>query len=125
MRHLSNALRLGTLRHSQEELYVKLLSRSPSPQVHSWTEPEGLEAFTLEDPVTKSGATLTYGPYKNIPQSTSEEFVEERQRHITIHYDCDFPVIEISKLTRSAEISHWGANLNIQDSLILHNGGPK
>ncbi|CAL1700943.1 unnamed protein product [Somion occarium] len=99
--------------------------RSPSPQVHSYTKPEGLEAFTLEDPVTKSGSTLTYGPYKNIPQSTTEDFVQERQQHVTIHYSCDYPVIEVTKLTRTAEISHWGANLNIQDNVHLHNGGPR
>lgn len=123
---LSNALRLGaTYAFVLEGKLLKLLYRSPSPQVHSFTKPEGLDAFTLEEPVTKSGATLTYGPYKNIPQSTSEEFVGDKQKRITVHYECDFPVVEISKLTRAAEISHWGANLNIEDNFLVHNGGPK
>ena len=104
---------------------MTFLYRSPSPQVHSFTRPEGLEAFTLEDPVTKSGATLTYGPYKNIPQSTSEEFVGGKQKRVTVHFECDHPVVEVSKLSRAVEISHWGANLNIEDNIVLHNGGPK
>ncbi|KAI0080902.1 oligosaccharyl transferase alpha subunit [Panus rudis PR-1116 ss-1] len=98
--------------------------RSPSPQIHSYTTPEGMDAFTLEDPVTKSGATLTYGPYKNIPASVAADFVAEKQKRITVHYTFDAPVIEITKLERAAEISHWGANLNIQDNVHLHNAGP-
>ena len=80
--------------------------------------------FTLEDPVTKSGATLTYGPYKNIPPSTTEDFLNEKQKRITVHYAYDWPVLEVTKLTRSAEISHWGANLNVEDNIVLHNAGP-
>lgn len=120
-----NVRRLGIDVDLVRSLATNVESRSPSPQVHSYTKPEGLEAFTLEDPVTKSGSTLTYGPYKNIPQSTTEDFVQERQQHVTIHYSCDYPVIEVTKLTRTAEISHWGANLNIQDNVHLHNGGPR
>ena len=80
--------------------------------------------FTLEAPVTKSGATLTYGPYKNIPPSSSEEFLKDKQKRITVHYAYEWPVLEVSKLTRTAEISHWGANLNIEDNIHLHNAGP-
>lgn len=98
-------------------------SRSPSPKIISYTQPEGLDAFTLENPVTNSGATITYGPYNSIaPAST--EFISEHQKPITIHYNYDNPVMEVSKLKRSAEISHWGANLNIQDEIHLRNAGP-
>ncbi|KAI0921757.1 hypothetical protein AcV5_000735 [Taiwanofungus camphoratus] len=98
--------------------------RSPSPQVHSYTIPENLDEFTMEAPVTKSGATITYGPYHNVPPSSTQEFVHDKQKHIVVHYSYDHPMIEITKLKRAAEISHWGANLNIEDNIHLHNAGP-
>ena len=99
--------------------------RSPSPTIQYYTEPEGIESFTLEAPVTKSGAVLTYGPYNDFPASANQEFVESVQKHIAVQYAYDVPVLEITKLERAAEISHWGANLNIQDNIWLHNAGPK
>ncbi|TDL29889.1 oligosaccharyl transferase alpha subunit [Rickenella mellea] len=99
--------------------------RSPSPGILSYTTPEDVQDFTFEAPVTKSGATLTYGPFKNFPSSDSQHFVEKRQQRVTVHYKYDDPVMEVTELHRSAEISHWGANLNIQDEISLTNAGPK
>jgi len=98
--------------------------RSPSPNIHSYTTLSDVEEFTLEAPVTKSGATITYGPFNNIPVSSTKEFIEQKQKAIAVHYSYDGPVIEVTKLKRAAEISHWGANLNIEDNIHLHNGGP-
>lgn len=67
---------------------------------------------------------MTYGPYHNIPASTNREFVEDTQKRISVQYDYPQPVLEVNKLERTAEISHWGANLNIQDNIWLHNAGP-
>jgi oligosaccharyltransferase complex subunit alpha (ribophorin I) len=44
---------------------------------------------------------------------------------IVIHYSHGQPVLEVTQLKRAAEISHWGANLNIQDEIHLHNAGPE
>ncbi|KAH9951690.1 oligosaccharyl transferase alpha subunit [Amylocystis lapponica] len=98
--------------------------KSPSPQVLSYTTPQGVEEFTTDAPVTKSGATITYGPYNSISPSSSEEFLNEKQKHVTVHYNFDHPVLEITSLKRAAEVSHWGANLNIEDNIFLHNAGP-
>ncbi|KAJ7283658.1 Ribophorin I [Mycena rebaudengoi] len=98
--------------------------RSPSPKIISYTTPEKLDAFTLDAPVTKTGATVTYGPYNNIASSANKEFVAKNQQPIVIHYNYDYPVVEVAKLKRAAEISHWGANLNIQDEIHLRNAGP-
>lgn len=86
--------------------------------------PENVE-FTSDAVVTKSGTTITYGPYYDIPPSASQEFVDKKQKHITVHYTHDYPVLEATKLQRAAEISHWGANLNIEDKYWLHNAGPR
>ncbi|KAI9066772.1 oligosaccharyl transferase alpha subunit [Trametes sanguinea] len=98
--------------------------RSPTPSVHSYTDPEDIE-FTTDSVVTKSGATITYGPFYDIPPSATQDFVDEKQKQITIHYDYEFPIVEITKLERTAEISHWGANLNIENKVDLHNAGPR
>lgn len=78
----------------------------------------------MESPVTKYGATVTYGPYNNIAPSTNADFVDKNQQRVAIHFNYDFPVLEVTKYRRSAEVSHWGANLNVQDEVDLHNAGP-
>jgi len=99
--------------------------RAPSPRITSYTTPEGLDVFTTDNIATKSGATITYGPFNNIPPSASAAFIKERQKPILIHYFFAAPVVEITSLKRSAEISHWGANLNIQNDIALRNAGPE
>ncbi|KAF9075832.1 Ribophorin I [Rhodocollybia butyracea] len=99
--------------------------KASSPRIISHTTPENVDDFTLENPVTKSGATVTYGPYNNVPVSANQEFIEKYQQSVQLHYSHDYTVLEVLKLRRSAEISHWGANLNIQDDIILHNAGPE
>lgn len=75
--------------------------------------------------MTKSGSTLTYGPYQNVPASANVQFANEQQKRVAVQYGYDHPVLEVKKLRRAAEISHWGANLNIQDEIELHNAGPR
>lgn len=98
--------------------------RAPSPQILYHTAPEEVD-FTTDASVTKSGSTLTYGPFNNLPESTNEDFVETKQKRITVQYNYDVPVLEVNKLESVAEISHWGSNLNIQHTIWLQNAGPK
>jgi oligosaccharyltransferase complex subunit alpha (ribophorin I) len=98
--------------------------RALAPRVISFTTPKDVQEFTLDTPASQSGATVTYGPYNNIPPSANEDFIEKHQQPVVVHYFHEQPVLEVLKLTRSAEISHWGANLNIQDNVHLHNAGP-
>ena len=74
--------------------------------------------------VTQSGTTITYGPFKKTAPA-SAEFILKYQQPISVHYGYDFPVLEVTKLQRAAEISHWGANLNIQNEIHLRNAGPE
>jgi oligosaccharyltransferase complex subunit alpha (ribophorin I) len=99
--------------------------RAPEPRIISYTTPEGLDVFTADSIATKSGATITYGPFSNIPPSASAAFIKQHQKHIVVHYHFGHAVVEITSLKRTAEISHWGANLNIQNDIDLHNAGPK
>ncbi len=99
--------------------------RSPSPTIHSYSEPQSLSRYASDAPVTKSGAIVTYGPYQNIPPSADRNFLNDIQETVKIHYGYDFPIFIISHLRRAAEISHWGDNLNIQDDIKLLNDGAK
>ncbi|QRV72921.1 oligosaccharyltransferase complex subunit [Ceratobasidium sp. AG-Ba] len=100
--------------------------RAPTPMIHSYTQ-DNLSNYIEKDakPVSKSGATLTYGPFYKIPESMNTRFQESKQRTVSVHYDYDQPVLTVASLQRSAEISHWGANLNIHDELVLRNDGPE
>ncbi|KZT12566.1 oligosaccharyl transferase alpha subunit [Laetiporus sulphureus 93-53] len=118
---------------SERELFVlspyataveRIKFRSPSPTVHSYTDPGNMDEFTMEAPVTKSGATITYGPYHNVPVTASKEFLQNKQKTVAVHYSYESPVLEVTEYHRAAEISHWGANLNIEDKISLHNAGP-
>jgi oligosaccharyltransferase complex subunit alpha (ribophorin I) len=104
---------------------ITWIRRAPAPRIISYTTPEGLDVFTTDSVTTKSGATITYGPFSNIPPSASAAFIKQHQKHIVVHYYLDYPVVEITSLKRTAEISHWGANLNVQNDIVLHNAGPK
>ncbi|KAF7301668.1 Dolichyl-diphosphooligosaccharide--protein glycosyltransferase subunit 1 [Mycena indigotica] len=120
LKHETDLFVLSPYRSAVQRTKIK----SPSPNIHSYTTPENLQAFTHDATVTKSGATVTYGPYNNIPVSTDEEFVSKQQKRVVIHYVYDFPVAEIPQLHRYAEVSHWGGNLNIEDHIHLRNSGP-
>lgn len=91
----------------------------------SYTEPKHIESFTNDNPSSKSGATVTYGPFEHIPPSTSSSFLKDYQQPVTVHYYHEQPVLEVTTLKRAVEISHWGANLNTQDQITLYNAGPK
>ncbi|EAU84778.1 oligosaccharyltransferase alpha subunit [Coprinopsis cinerea okayama7 len=99
--------------------------RAMVPRIVSFTEPVGIEPFTSDSVATKSGATIVYGPYNNIPASTNVNFIQEYQQTVVVHYHHEQPVIEILDLKRAVEVSHWGANINTQDEITLHNAGPK
>ncbi|KAI6035371.1 Ribophorin I [Pisolithus orientalis] len=99
--------------------------KSLSPDVISYSTPQDVDEFVRDGAVvTKSGATITYGPYHNIHPSADVEFVSNHQQTISVHYNFDYPVLEVKNLERSIEISHWGANLNVEDKIHLYNAGP-
>jgi oligosaccharyltransferase complex subunit alpha (ribophorin I) len=94
--------------------------RSPTPNILSCgTVPR---TYVRESDVTKASSTLTLGPFHSLPQTIASE-VENTP--FFVHFESKDPVVGLKRLKRSAEVSHWGANLNIQDEMELHNMGPK
>lgn len=99
--------------------------KSAFPNILSYSDPSSLARYASDAPSTKSGATVTYGPFFDLPPSDGTNFAQKVQERVKVHYDHESPVMTVSKLRRAAEISHWGSNLNIQDDIHLRNDGPK
>ncbi|OCF32578.1 oligosaccharyltransferase complex subunit alpha (ribophorin I) [Kwoniella heveanensis BCC8398] len=96
--------------------------RAPHPSILSYaTVPD---TYTRDNTITKSGGTLTLGPFHSVPRTLGPDS-KVAQQSFSVHYETKDPVIGVKKLRRAAEVSHWGANLNIQDEIELVNMGPK
>ncbi|KAG8895291.1 dolichyl-diphosphooligosaccharide--protein glycosyltransferase subunit 1, partial [Tulasnella sp. 403] len=111
---------------SYETVLQRTKFRVPHPEIISFTDTPALHKYAdaaNNKAVTRSGVTITYGPFHFVPATTTPSFNEEEQQLIKIHYTYDAPVIAVPKLRRLAEVSHWGANLNIQDEIWLKNNG--
>ncbi|KZW02106.1 Ribophorin I [Exidia glandulosa HHB12029] len=107
-----------------ETLSQRTKIRTPTPNVGAFSDPSPPSIYAKDAQATKSGSTVTYGPFASVPPSLSDEFRKEHQRRISVKYETSSAVASIISLHRAAEISHWGANLNIQDDIHLKNGGP-
>ena len=97
---------------------VRVKARSPHPQVHSYTLTPAEPGDS--DIITKSGATITFGPQSNVPSVT-----ELAPRKARVHYNYDQPIASIVSLDRLVEVSHWGDNMAFQDHVWLRNDGPE
>lgn len=72
--------------------------------------------------MTKAASTLTLGPFHSVPPTVGGSIQRDT---FSVHFESKEPLVALRSLRRSAEVSHWGANLNIQDDMDLVNIGPK
>jgi len=73
-----------------------------------------VESYTKTKPVSLSDTTLTYGPYKNIAPFSASELV--------IHSENNSPMLVVSELLRTIEVSMWG-NLAVEETIdVVHRG---
>ncbi|KXN86265.1 Dolichyl-diphosphooligosaccharide--protein glycosyltransferase subunit 1 [Leucoagaricus sp. SymC.cos] len=96
-----------------------------APRVISYTTLEAAHSFTSDNVASKSGPTVTYGPFSGLPASANNDFLKEHQQPVTVRYFHEQPVLEVTDYKRTVEISHWGSNINTEDRVVLHNAGPK
>ncbi|KAK0536080.1 dolichyl-diphosphooligosaccharide--protein glycosyltransferase subunit 1 [Tilletia horrida] len=94
----------------------RVLVRSQFPRILSFS-PKG------DDVGTKSGSTVTFGPYSNIPPLPLAEKSIEAIMPGKVHYQYDQPVISAVEIDRHVEVSHWGNNLATEDRIWLRNDG--
>lgn len=107
-----------------ETLSQRTKIRSPTPGLGPFSDPSPPSVYAKDSQATKSGSTITYGPFVSIPASLSLGFRKEHQRRISVNYESNAPVPAVLSFKRSVELSHWGSNLNVQDDIHLKNGGP-
>lgn len=84
----------------------------PSPDVAEYP-PGGGASRTKPDPV-RQGASITHGPYADIPAGAVEP--------VKYRYEFTKPLIHASRLERDVEVSHWGGNLATEERYWLVNG---
>jgi len=80
------------------------------------------EDYARDNTVTRAGTTVTIGPFHSLPATVGGKVPRQS---FDVHFEYKEPVVGVKTLSRSAEVSHWGANLNIQDDIHLVNNGPK
>ena len=73
-------------------------------------------AYTELPPTSKSGSSLSYGPYSDVGPFHAHE--------LRVHYENNSPFAEVTALTREVEVSHWG-NVYVEEKYILKHGGAR
>ncbi|GAA5880584.1 hypothetical protein JCM3774_004743 [Rhodotorula dairenensis] len=93
---------------------VKVRVKTPTPMIVAYETPEGFDAHQQA-----GSATLTFTSKPGVDFSTLSEQIA------SVHFRQPEAVAAIRKLDRIVELSHWGNNLAIQDSIDLFNAGPE
>ena len=99
---------------------VKLTVRTPTANILSHGSVP--DTYTRDNTVTKASSTITLGPFTSLPATLGGSVIGQP---FDVHYESRDAVVGLKTFKRSAEVSHWGANLNIQDEMNLVNNGPK
>lgn len=68
-----------------------------------------------KDDPQKQGASLTYGPYAEVPAGAEQQ--------VSVRYDFTKPLLHATLLERDVEVSHWGGNLATEERYWLENRG--
>lgn len=71
--------------------------------------------------ITKSGATITFGPFERIKPLTVDSAPPPTAQ---VHHTHEHPIVALVSLDRHVEVSHWGDSLSFKDNVWLRNDGP-
>lgn len=110
---------------------VKVRVKTPTPRVVDVKSPEGFKVHQQQ-----GSATITFTSQGKIAEmgeqvrpshtlfSHADSLTLADEQLATIHYQQPEAVASIRKLDRIVELSHWGANMAVQDNIDLFNAGP-
>jgi oligosaccharyltransferase complex subunit alpha (ribophorin I) len=74
--------------------------------------------------MTKSGTTITFGPYEQLPSilkgQSSSEIVKAQ-----VHYLHDAPVVSMVESKRVVTVSHWHKSMSVEDEFWMRNDGAR
>ncbi|KZT60727.1 oligosaccharyltransferase alpha subunit [Calocera cornea HHB12733] len=114
----------GLVLSPYETTSQRLRIKAPTPNIRSYHIPPALEALAKDEPAVKSGATVTFGPFKSQPPTATKDFDLAPYR-VSVDFEMNIPALTVVSLKRTAEVSHWGANLNVQDEYVVRNDAPE
>lgn len=92
--------------------------KSPQPTIVSHSTEPALPS----DQITKSGSTITFGPFSSIPSLLRSE-TDNHPSEARVHYLHNSPMLTIVEADRKVKISHWRNRLEVEDKLWLRNDG--
>ena len=75
-----------------------------------------IESFTEAPPSAHTGMAVDYGPYEDVAPFT--------MRPVQLHFDNDSPFVEVLRLEREVEVSHWG-NVYVEENYVLEHAGAR
>lgn len=89
-------------------------------RLHS-TQTSSVESYTKStdvNPVAKSGRTLTYGPYER--DTPAYSYAE-----LYVHSENNEPFLTVTTLTRELWVSHWAAQLAVEERYQVRHDGAR
>lgn len=75
------------------------------------------------DQITKSGTTITFGPYKDVDSLLHTQPLLWKGTRARVHYQYNTPIVSVIESHRQAKVSHWRNAVQIEDDLWLKNDG--
>lgn len=75
--------------------------------------PKVPEFTKIENFPTVAGTKYTYGSFGEIPAGATEA--------VRVRYEYTRAVIDVSRLERDVEVSHWGGNVAFEERYTMHN----
>lgn len=76
-----------------------------------------ITSYTKMDPYHINDKEIEYGPFENV--------VAYSVNDVTVHYENNKPFLTITDLLRWVEVSHWGGNIAIEESVKIKHSGAK
>jgi oligosaccharyltransferase complex subunit alpha (ribophorin I) len=76
-----------------------------------------LESKTEEKPSSSYGDTVLYGPYSDVKPY--------RFSPMRLHFENTKPFLRITNLVKDIEVSHWGANVAVEETYDIEHAGAK
>lgn len=111
------------LQSQRQQMVTVLLLHAVSPYVTQTSKTvvqfpsAAVVSHDTVKPSSLSGATLTYGPYKDVPAFTMAT--------VKVHYETTAPFLAITSLVKEIEVSHWGSNVAVEETVALKHDGAK
>ena len=76
-----------------------------------------ITSYTKMDPFHINDKEIEYGPFDNTGAFSVAD--------VTVHYENNKPFLTITDLLRWVEVSHWGGNIAIEESVKIKHSGAK